>query len=130
MPGEARNPDAWRVALPLAEKFALAVDRPVEEWMEWEGWESHVGCVKCRELKEDAPCWGKDWCHGYREGCGCSRCWDRHWWDATGGNEVPRERLSALKKIGRREGMDYPVWREQRLMAVRARRVRKRAPQD
>ncbi|MGB9793320.1 MAG: hypothetical protein ACPLTR_12230 [Thermacetogeniaceae bacterium] len=58
----------------LAEEFAENLGVPVEDWMLWEGWKSHVGCESCAILGPEADCWGFAGCHGYFRGCGCEDC--------------------------------------------------------
>jgi hypothetical protein len=58
---------AWE----LARRFDLPEPEP---WMLWDEWVQGVGCDWCREAGPEAPCWGREECHGYLRMCGCSGC--------------------------------------------------------
>lgn len=58
-----------------ARGFTDHAGEPVEDWMLWWRWDTHIGCKRCAERGRDAPCWGRAACHGYYEGCGCDQCW-------------------------------------------------------
>ncbi len=49
----------------------------VEPWMLSGVWGAWVGCAMCDELGPDSPRWGKEDCHGYYNGCGCTECTGR-----------------------------------------------------
>jgi hypothetical protein len=66
------------VELELALNFAtLTNGGGVRPWMRWPGWVLHVGCDRCAGDGKAAPCWGREACHGYDTGCGCSACAQR-----------------------------------------------------
>lgn len=57
-----------------AQEFAEFPGTAVQPWMEWEGWGAWVGCDRCAGDGPEAPCWGRQGCHGYYNGCGCREC--------------------------------------------------------
>jgi len=58
-----------------AQEFASGTNNGViEDWMLWDGWGGHVGCEACGLSQKESNCWGKAYCHGYENGCGCKEC--------------------------------------------------------
>lgn len=57
-----------------ARQFAKQAASRLQPWMHWDGWVLFVGCDVCLDDGVDAECWGREGCHGYTNGCGCTDC--------------------------------------------------------
>lgn len=65
--------------VPAAERLAALYRTEVEPWMLSPIWTLWIGCDECARhpitAGRQAPCWGKDRCHGLGQGCGCAKCY-------------------------------------------------------
>ena len=90
-----------RAALERAVPFAQLSNRAgVQQWMLWDGWCLHVGCDVCADHGPAAPCWGHSGCHGWIEGCGCTRCATRQVRELAALDHVPPATAAARLTTG------------------------------